>query len=142
MFMRVVTAGIIEKDGQVLICQRPQGKRLAGVWEFPGGKLEAGETPEECLARELYEELGFEARIGEIFDARTETEFHEFLILYYWAEAASGEPKALEHAEIRFVRPEELSEYRFASSDVVVAEKIARLGRHLGRGCVLPGENA
>lgn len=140
--MTAVTAGIIEKEGRVLICKRPEGKRLAGVWEFPGGKLEAGETPEECLARELNEELGFDARVGAIFDARTETEFHEFLILYYRAEAVSGEPKALEHAEIRYVLPEELRDYHFASSDEGVAEKIARLGRHFGRGCVHPDPDA
>ncbi len=124
--MIVVTAGILRKDGRILICRRPAGKRLAGVWEFPGGKMEPGETPEECLKRELREELGFEARIGTIFDARIEREFREFIILYYDVEVASGVPRALEHAEARYVTKEELSEYRFASSDVGVAEKLMR----------------
>jgi 8-oxo-dGTP diphosphatase len=124
--MIAVTAGILRRDGRILICRRPEGKRLAGVWEFPGGKMEPGETPEECLRRELREELGFDARIGTIFDARIEREFREFIILYYDVEIASGEPRALEHAEARYVTAEELCLYRFASSDAGVAEKLAR----------------
>jgi 8-oxo-dGTP diphosphatase len=54
----VVAAALVDADGRVLICQRPEGKALAGLWEFPGGKVEAGETPEACLIRELAEELG------------------------------------------------------------------------------------
>ena len=54
----VAAAALIDADGRVLICQRPEGKQLAGLWEFPGGKLEPGETPEACLIRELEEELG------------------------------------------------------------------------------------
>ena len=124
--MIAVTAGILRRDGRILICKRPEGKRLAGYWEFPGGKLEPGETPEECLKRELFEELGFEARIGNIFDARVEREFREFIILYYEVEIASGEPRALEHAEARYVTAGELPNYRFASSDAGVAEKLMR----------------
>lgn len=140
--MIAVTAGVVRRDGRILICKRPAGKRLAGYWEFPGGKMERGETPEECLARELREELGFEARIGNIFDARVEREFGEFIILYYEAEIGAGEPRALEHAEIRFVEPRELTDYRFASSDGPVAERLARAERHFGRENVYPGENA
>ena len=124
--MRPVTAGIIRKDGKILICQRPEGKRHAGKWEFPGGKMEHGETPEEGLIRELREELGFEARVGDIIAARAEYGNGEFLILYYEAEIASGEPAALEHAQIKYVYPHELMEYDFPGTDAVVAEKLAR----------------
>ncbi|MDP9104250.1 MAG: NUDIX domain-containing protein, partial [Pseudomonadota bacterium] len=58
----VAAAALVDVDGRVLICQRPEGKQLAGLWEFPGGKLEAGETPEQCLIRELNEELGIEVK--------------------------------------------------------------------------------
>jgi mutator protein MutT len=74
--MIAVVAGIVRQNDRILICQRPAGKLLPGVWEFPGGKMEPGETPEEtpeeALARELWEELGFEARVGRIYDARAE----------------------------------------------------------------------
>ena len=124
--MRVVTAAVLERDGKYLICQRAEGRRLAGVWEFPGGKLEEGETPEQGLARELEEELGFQAKIGDILDAELEEEFREFLILYYRAEIAEGELRCLEHADIRYVTAEELSDYTFSSADARAAEKLNR----------------
>lgn len=123
--MRAVAAGIIRRDDRILICQRPDGKSLAGKWEFPGGKLEAGETPEECLVRELREELGFEARVEGIVDARAEYEAGDFLILYYNVAVVSGEPSPLEHAQIKFVPPCELAEYDFPGTDAAVAEKLA-----------------
>ena len=61
-----VTAAVIEKDGRILIAKRRIGDRHGGRWEFPGGKIDSGETPEECLKRELREELGIEAEIGEL----------------------------------------------------------------------------
>lgn len=123
--MRAVAAGIIRRGDRILICQRPEGKSLAGKWEFPGGKLEAGETPEECLVRELREELGFEARVEGIVDARAEYEAGDFLILYYNVAVVSGEPSPLEHAQIKFVPPCELAEYDFPGTDAAVAEKLA-----------------
>jgi mutator protein MutT len=63
-YEKVVTAAIIRRNGSVLLARRSSGEKLAGFWEFPGGKVEDGETPEECLARELDEELGIQARIG------------------------------------------------------------------------------
>lgn len=58
----VVACALVDADGRVLIAQRPEGKQLAGLWEFPGGKVEQGETPEDCLVRELREELGIETK--------------------------------------------------------------------------------
>ena len=124
--MKVVMAAVVEKDGRYMICRRGPGRRLAGVWEFPGGKLEAGETPEQGLARELYEELGIETEIGDILDARLESEFHEFIILYYRARIAKGEPGLTEHSEIRYVLPEELLQYEFSTADAQAAERLAK----------------
>lgn len=126
--MRAVSAGIIRRDGRILICQRPEGKRLAGKWEFPGGKLETGETPEQCLVRELREELGFEARVDGIVDARAEYDDGDFLILYYDVTIASGTPRALEHAQIKYVLPCELMEYDFPGTDMAVAKRLAAGG--------------
>lgn len=123
--MRAVAAGIIRRGDRILICQRPEGKSLAGKWEFPGGKLEARETPEECLARELREELGFEARVEGIVDARAEYEAGDFLILYYNVAVVSGEPSPLEHAQIKYVPPCELAEYDFPGTDAAVAKKLS-----------------
>ena len=65
--MKKVSAGIVCRNGKILICQRPKGKSLAGFWEFPGGKLEEGESLQDCLKRELKEELDIEVAVGDFF---------------------------------------------------------------------------
>jgi 8-oxo-dGTP diphosphatase len=125
--MKVVMAAVVEKDGKYMICRRGPGRRLEGVWEFPGGKLEAGETPEQGLVRELREELKIETEIGTILDAQLESEFHEFIILYYKAQIISGEPALTEHSEIRYVLPCELKEYEFSTADAKAAERLAKI---------------
>lgn len=124
--MRAVTAAVVEREGRYMICRRGPGRRLEGVWEFPGGKLEAGETPEQGLARELREELKIETHVGRILDAQLESEFNEFLILYYLTRITAGEPALTEHSEIRYVLPGELMEYEFSTADAKVAAKLAR----------------
>lgn len=123
--MKVVMAAVVEKDGRYMICRRGPGRRLEGVWEFPGGKLEEGETPEQGLERELREELGIETEIGRIIDAQLESEFHEFIILYYLARITKGEPALTEHSEIRYVLPGELTGYEFSTADTKAADRIA-----------------
>lgn len=124
--MRAVMAAVVEREGRYMICRRGPGRRLEGVWEFPGGKLEAGETPEQGLARELREELKIETKVGRILDAQLESEFNEFLILYYLTRITAGEPALTEHSEIRYVLPGELMEYEFSTADAKVAAKLAR----------------
>ena len=121
-----VSAGLCFQGERLWIFQRGPGRRNAGLWEFPGGKLEEGETPEQGLARELREELDLPVRVGRILDAAPEREFHEFLILYYAAEMTGPQPVLKEHADCRFVSPEELTGYEFSTADQVVAGKIAR----------------
>lgn len=124
--MRAVVAAVVDIDGRYMICRRGPGRRLEGLWEFPGGKLEQGETPEQGLARELREELKVEAEVVRILDAQLESEFNEFLILYYLSRITSGAPALTEHSEIRYVLPAELAEYEFSTADARVAAKLAK----------------
>ncbi len=94
----VSAAALVDVDGRVLICQRPEGKQLAGLWEFPGGKVEAGETPEACLIRELDEELGIKVTHAclapFVFASHGYETFHLFMPLYLvrrWEGAGDGE---------------------------------------------------
>lgn len=114
-----VTAGIIRRNGKVLISRRPEGVHLEGFWEFPGGKREGFETLETCLARELREELGIAVRP----EAHLLTAEHEYpakrVTLHFFScrLLEETEPRGLEGQEIRWVRPEELLSYRFPPPD-------------------------
>lgn len=104
-----VVAGFLRKEGKILIGQRPENHTLAGLWEFPGGKIELGESPEQALARELSEELGIEADIGELKLACS----HQYgdvgiLILFYEVLFWKGEPKAKHHLMLDWIHPTEL----------------------------------
>ena len=116
-----VTAALIRKNGRVLICRRPEGKEYAGLWEFPGGKVEKGETLENCLIRECREELGFTASpvrltaVSEGAGAGSRVRLHFFV-----CDIAEGEPKALEHSAIRWILPQETGEYVFCESDAAM----------------------
>ena len=120
-----VAAAIIEKDGRILIGKRKMG-RFAGRWEFPGGKIEPGETPQGCLERELREELGVDARVGEFVLATRHIYPHVPIeLITYRAEIISNDELCLrEHTEIRWVNPEELGEYDFPEADRAVIEKL------------------
>jgi 8-oxo-dGTP diphosphatase len=121
-----VVAAIIRKEGRILIGKRRVGT-FAGKWEFPGGKMEPGETPEECLARELAEELGVEARVGAFFLSTRHTYSHTAIeFVTYETEIVSGEPRLHDHNEIRWVLPGELSLYDFPEADKPVVEKLLR----------------
>lgn len=104
----VVTA-MIRKGPRVLVGKRPEGHTLAGQWEFPGGKVEIGESPEEALARELKEELDIEAEIGSIQMACTHS-YPEvgILLVFYEVQFWKGEPKTVHHSELKWVLPDEL----------------------------------
>ena len=121
-----VIAAIIERDGRILIGRRSTG-RFIGKWEFPGGKMEAGETPEGCLARELAEELDVEATVGNLFLSNKHLYDHMAVeLMTYEAEIVSGEPCLRDHMEIRWVLPEELVLYDFPEADKPVVEKLVR----------------
>lgn len=127
--MKTVTAAILQIDGKILIARRKKGDALENKWEFPGGKLEPGETPERCLVRELQEEFGIQARVREFF-ATSSFEYKHIAIelLVYYVEYISGQFHLNEHQEIQWVRPEELDRYDFSEADIPIARKLqARL---------------
>jgi 8-oxo-dGTP diphosphatase len=108
LLLPVVAAALVDADGRVLLQQRPQGKSLAGLWEFPGGKVEPGETPEVALVRELEEELGIavpHACLAPAAFASAALDDRHLLLLLYIARKWVGVPRALEAAALKWVRP-------------------------------------
>jgi 8-oxo-dGTP diphosphatase len=116
----VAAAALIDADGRVLICQRPEGKQLAGLWEFPGGKLEPGETPEVCLIRELDEELGIQVKEAclapFVFASHTYEDVHLLMPLYL-CRRWDGFVQKREHTALAWVEPMRLSDYPMPPAD-------------------------
>lgn len=107
----VVAAALVDLEGRVLLQQRPEGKSLAGLWEFPGGKVEPGETPEAALIRELEEELGIavpQACLAPATFASAPLGDRHLLLLLYVTRKWSGVPRALEATALRWVKPVEM----------------------------------
>ncbi len=116
----VVACALVDVDGRVLIAQRPEGKQLAGLWEFPGGKLEAGERPEPALIRELREELGIETKEECLapltFASHAYPEFHLLMPLYV-CRRWQGTPSSKEGQALAWVRPNKLRDYPMPPAD-------------------------
>jgi 8-oxo-dGTP diphosphatase len=114
----VVAAVIRDDRGSVLLTQRPEGRHMAGLWEFPGGKVHANEGPEAALVRELREELGIEAKVLApiTFAVHREPEL-EILLLFWEATILSGPPRPLDGQEIAWVPPAELPLYPTPPAD-------------------------
>lgn len=121
--MKKVTAAIIETNGRVLIAQRPGGDKLGLKWEFPGGKIERGETPEQCLVREIKEELNLDIKIKKHFmNSCYKYETGEIELICYLAEIAGGKLKLNFHAALEWAAKEQLKEFDFAPADIPVRE--------------------
>jgi len=116
----VVACALVDADGRVLITQRPEGKSLAGLWEFPGGKVDPGEVPEEALIRELEEELGIETKTSCLapltFASFSYDSFHLLMPLYvcrrFW-----GIPEGREGQALKWVRPNKLRDFPMPPAD-------------------------
>lgn len=123
---RKVTAAVIERDGKVLCARRRPGLAAEGLWEFPGGKLEDGEDARRGLERELREELGVEARVGEFLCAVPFSgAAASFELLVFRAELLDGEFRLTDHDEIRWLAPAEMEEALFSKPDRPVVRKLA-----------------
>jgi mutator protein MutT len=123
-----VVAGVIERDGQILICQRRAGDRYQFKWEFAGGKVEPDEEPKEALARELHEELGIRAEIGEEI-ARYEYQYPgrtAILLLFFRVLSFQGEPINNVFEAITWEHPRRLPEYDFLDGDRDFVRRLAR----------------
>jgi 8-oxo-dGTP diphosphatase len=125
----VVAAALFDASGRVLIAKRPQGKSLAGLWEFPGGKVEPGEAPEAALIRELEEELGVKVLASALtpvsFVSHAYPDFHLLMPLYavkQWA----GEPVAREHDGLAWARPDDLHTYAMPPADAPLIAALKR----------------
>jgi 8-oxo-dGTP diphosphatase len=115
----VVGAVIIDEEGRILCARRSEQMSQAGLWEFPGGKIESDEAPEASLAREIAEELGCQIEIGSLVaEAVHDYPGVRVHLVTYWARVVSGTPVAREHAELRWVAPEDLGALDWAPADL------------------------
>lgn len=123
---QVVAALIWDKD-KFLICQRPANKARALLWEFVGGKVERGETPEEALMRECREEIGVSVTVRDRF-AECEYEYDDIVIrlTVFNATISEGCPERLEHADMRWITPSQIGDFKFCPADAEILERIMR----------------
>lgn len=127
----LVSAAVILESGRVLLSQRKPGAHLAGMWEFPGGKVESGEDPREALRRELREELGIETTVGEILDVtfhRYESADKAVLLMFFEAARTkeSPEPQALDVHDFKWAGAGELVPEHFPPADAGVLAKVRK----------------
>ena len=117
----VAAVALIDADGRVLLAQRPEGKSLAGLWEFPGGKVEPGESPEACLIRELKEELGIDTWKSCLapltFASHSYADFHLLMPLFA-CRKWQGTVRSLEGQQLAWVRPNQLRDYPMPPADL------------------------
>ena len=125
--MLVVAAALIDRDGRVLLAQRPEGKSMAGLWEFPGGKIEAGERPEAALIRELSEELGigtWESCLAPIaFASHAYEDFH-LLMPVFACRKWEGTPTGREGQRLAWARPNEMRDYPMPPADLPLVAQL------------------
>jgi len=120
-----VSAALIFRDGKLLITQRPAQAHLGGLWEFPGGKREPDETFEQCLVREIREELGVEISVGELFESVTHAYPEKTVHLkFFVCRLLGGEPQPIGCAAVYWAGKSELAAYEFPAADVQLLQKL------------------
>ena len=122
-----VVAAAIERDGKIFCAQRPEDKSLGGFWEFPGGKLEAGESPEQALIREIQEELNSEIEIiSFVNEASYDYDFGTVVMKTYHAKLVSGNLELLEHQNSTWLAPQDLKSLNWAPVDRPAVELLTK----------------
>lgn len=121
-----VVAAMIKKGDRILICQRPANKPRALLWEFPGGKVDPGETPREALVRECQEELAVVIQVGDLYQQVTHA-YPDLTVRLslFWASLQEGEPQALEHHALCWASPEAFPSFEFCPADKDILQRIA-----------------
>ena len=120
-----VSAGLIFREGKLLITQRHADAHLGGLWEFPGGKRETGESFEQCLIRELREELGVTVIAGELFESLTHRYLEKTVVLkFFLCRLAKAEPQPLGCAALKWVNPSELRAHEFPAADATLLDRL------------------
>ena len=126
--MKVVTAGVIGNDaGDMLLVRRGPGESLSGYWGFPGGKVEFNESEQDCLKRELKEELSIDVIVGKfVYESHYVYDHGEFLLKAFEVQLIGGEPTLRVHDKLAWVKPSKLESYRLAPADIPIAQLLGR----------------
>ena len=125
--MKYIGMAVVQYDGKILIAQRKKTMKQGGLWEFPGGKLEPGESAPDCIRREFMEELGMVVHVGDYLDEMTYTypDIGDFHFDTYWATCENPTPIRLEaHEQIAWIEPDEFDNYQFCPADIPLVNKL------------------
>ncbi|MDN4078152.1 (deoxy)nucleoside triphosphate pyrophosphohydrolase [Paenibacillus polymyxa] len=125
--MKLVTAAIIHNDGEFLITRRGPDNKLAGKWEFPGGKLEPNETLEECVRREIKEELRIDIKVGQqLGESVYSYGDGSIKLIAFWATWVSGEIQLIDHDQLHWVNKETILQYDFLPADLPFVKQLSK----------------
>jgi 8-oxo-dGTP diphosphatase len=124
--IEVVAAVIVRSDGRILIARRPAGRHLAGLWEFPGGKRQMGESPEQALVREIQEELGVAVTVGAAIASVDWSYPDRRVQVVFFGCTTAGEPQAREGQQLAWVYPPDLDGYAFPPADAVLIKRLSQ----------------
>lgn len=123
----LVSAGLIKDNNRILITQRKENSSFGLMWEFPGGKIELNETPEECLKRELFEELNINAVVGKLFCISNYKNLDvEIELMVYSIDSFEGDLRINAHEQIKWITIDEIDNYKFTPADIEIVNKLKK----------------